>query len=75
MSPGELAVLVVRVVVLGAADRLLVDRMGDGDRRTTTVLACCHDDYALQGTFRHSDLLLLLRARLRSDGLDAGDIA
>src|SRR5512138_1266469 len=33
------------------------------------------DDHALKSTFRHIGLLLLLRALLRGDGLDTGDIA
>src|SRR3954469_4828377 len=52
----ELVVLVVRVVVLGAADRLLVDRMGEAaiDAHHHRLGLLVADDDALKGTFRHS---------------------
>src|SRR5881394_2615962 len=51
----ELVVLVVRVVVLRAADRLLVDRMGEAaivahHHRLGLLVAY---DHALKGSFRH----------------------
>src|SRR4030088_3528188 len=66
----ELVVLVVRVIVFRAADRLLVDRMGEAaidahDNRLGLLVA---DDHALKRTFWHVSPLLLLRALLRGDG-------
>src|ERR671935_1041520 len=51
----ELVVLVVRVVVLRAADRLLVDRMGEAaiDAHHHRLGLLVADDHALKGTFRH----------------------
>src|SRR5437763_10462617 len=50
----ELVVLVMRMVVLGAADRLLVDRVGeaaiDADHNRLGLLVA--DDHALKCTFR-----------------------
>src|ERR1700742_1493769 len=74
----ELVVLVMRVVVLGAADRLLVDRVRKAaiDTNHDGLGLLVADDDALKGTFRHCPgPLLLLRALLRGDGLDTGDVA
>src|SRR6266567_934828 len=51
----ELAVLVVRVVVLRAADRLLVDRMGEAaiDAHHHRLGLLVAHDHALKGSFRH----------------------
>src|SRR5947199_1600576 len=51
----ELVVLVVRVVVLGAADRLLVDRMGEAaiDAHHHRLGLLVADDDTLKLTFRH----------------------
>src|SRR5256885_8097898 len=51
----ELVVLVVRVVVLGAADRLLVDRMGEAaiDAHHHRLGLLVADDHTLKLTFRH----------------------
>src|ERR671935_3158497 len=51
----ELVVLVVRVVVLGAADRLLVDRMGEAaiDAHHHRLGLLVAHDHALEGTVRH----------------------
>src|SRR5919204_1509301 len=51
----ELVVLVVRMVVLRAADRLLVDRMGEAaiDAHHHRLGLLVADDHALKGTFRH----------------------
>src|SRR5215475_9705955 len=51
----ELVVLVVRVIVLRAADRLLVDRMGEAaiDAHHHRLGLLVADDDALKGTFRH----------------------
>src|SRR5689334_14490928 len=52
----ELVVLVVGVVVLGAADRLLVDRVGEAaiDAHHHRLGLLVAHDHALKGTFRHS---------------------
>src|SRR5690349_12579254 len=52
----ELVALVVRMVVLGAADRLLIDRMGETaiDAHNHRLGLLVADDHALQRTFRHS---------------------
>src|SRR3954452_7556879 len=73
----ELVALVVGMVVLRAADRLLVDRVGEAaiDPHHDRLGLLVADDHALKCTFRHVGPLLLLRALLRGDGLDAGDIA
>src|SRR5262245_35357519 len=65
------------MVVLGTADRLLVDRMGEAaiDAHHNRLGLLVADDHALQSTFRHGRSLLLLGARLRGNGLDAGDVA
>src|SRR5471030_3163244 len=73
----ELVVLVVRVVVFRAPNCLLVDRMGKAaihshHYRLGLLVA---DDDTLKSTFWHVGPLLLLRALLRGDGLDAGDVA
>src|SRR6195952_3542186 len=51
----ELVVLVVRVVVLGASDRLLVDRMGEAaiDAHHHRLGLLVAHDHALKGSFRH----------------------
>src|ERR1700730_9764500 len=51
----ELVVLVVRVIVFRAADRLLVDRMGEAaiDAHYHRLGLLVADDHALKGTFRH----------------------
>src|SRR4051812_5541461 len=51
----ELVVLVVRVVVLRAANRLLVDRMGEAaiDAHHHRLGLLVAHDHALKGTFRH----------------------
>src|SRR3981189_2197712 len=51
----ELVVLVVRVIVLGTADRLLVDRMGEAaiDAHHYRLGLLVAHDHALKGTFRH----------------------
>src|SRR5215469_12043029 len=51
----ELVVLVMGVVVLRAADRLLVDRMGEAsiDAHHDRLGLLVADDHALQHTFRH----------------------
>src|SRR5436190_21281703 len=51
----ELAVLVVRVVVLRAADRLLVDRVCEAavDAHHHRLGLLVAHDHALKGTFRH----------------------
>src|SRR5437868_4824626 len=61
----ELTVLVVRVVVLRAADRLLVDRMGEAaiDPHHHRLGLLVADDHALQRTFRHLDPLYFFFAR------------
>src|SRR6201995_565193 len=73
----ELIVLVVGVIVLRAADRLLVDRMGEAaiDAHHHRLGLLVADDATLKRTCRHRCLLLLLGARLRGHGLDTGDIA
>src|SRR6202795_1167784 len=73
----ELVVLVVRVVIFRAANRLLVDRMGEAavDPHHNRLGLLVADDHALKRTFRHVGPLLLFRALLRGDGLDAGDVA
>src|SRR5665213_3106371 len=73
----ELVVLVVRMVVFRGANRLLVDRMGEAaiDAHHHRLGLLVADDHTLKRTFRHVGPLLLLRALLRGDGLDAGDIA
>src|SRR4051812_1695440 len=51
----ELIVLVVRVIVLRAADGLLVDRVGEAtiDAHHDGLRLLVADDHALQSTFRH----------------------
>src|ERR1700730_15172293 len=51
----ELVVLVVRMIVFRAADRLLVDRMGEAaiDAHHHRLGLLVADDHALKGTFRH----------------------
>src|SRR3954468_355423 len=51
----ELVVLVVRVVVLRAANGLLVDRVGEAaiDAHHNRLGLLVADDHALQRTFRH----------------------
>src|SRR5947199_9902135 len=51
----ELVVLIVRVIVLRAADRLLVDRMGEAaiDPHHNRLGLLVADDHALKRTFRH----------------------
>src|ERR1700692_3260813 len=51
----ELVLLVVRVVVLGATDRLLVERMGEAavDAHHNRLVLLVADDDALQSSFRH----------------------
>src|SRR3954468_20344467 len=73
----ELVVLIVRVIVFRAADRLLVDRMGEAaiDAHHNRLGLLVADDHPLQRTFRHVGPLLLRVALLRGDGLDTGDIA
>src|SRR3954452_784170 len=55
----ELVVLVVRVVVLRAADGLLVDRMGEApvDAHHDRLGLLVADDDALKGPFRHVEPL------------------
>src|SRR3954467_593826 len=52
----ELVVLVVRVIVFRAANRLLVDRMGEAavDAHHNRLGLLVADDHALQRTFRHN---------------------
>src|SRR5246127_2911837 len=72
----ELVCLVVRVVIFRAANRLLVDRMGEAaiDAHHHRLGLLVADDHTLKGTFRHREYpLLLLGALLRGNGLDAGD--
>src|SRR4051812_21098769 len=56
----ELVLLVVGVVVLGAADRLLVDRVCEAaiDAHHNRLGLLVADDHALKRTFRHIGLLL-----------------
>src|SRR3569832_1512833 len=73
----ELVALVVGVIVLRAADGLLIDRMREAaiDAHHDRLGLLVADDNALKGPFRHvSCLLLVLGALLRGDGLDAGDV-
>src|SRR5882724_658526 len=51
----ELIVLVMRVIVFRAADRLLVDRMGEAaiDAHHHRLGLLVADDHALKHTFRH----------------------
>src|SRR6201995_1610555 len=51
----ELIVLVVRVIVFRAANRLLVDRMGEAaiDAHHNRLGLLVADDHARKGTFRH----------------------
>src|SRR5215469_14512514 len=55
----ELIVLVMGVIVLRAADRLLVDRMGEAaiDAHHYRLLLLVADDHALKGPFRHGLIL------------------
>src|SRR5436309_16123207 len=80
VASRELIVLVVRMVVLGAADRLLVDRMGEApvDAHHHCLGLLVADDDALESSLRHRLFLLglaLRRALLPGDSLDAGNIA
>src|SRR5437763_3877066 len=52
----ELVVLIVRVIVLRAANRLLVDRMGEAaiDAHHNRLGLLVADDHALERTFWHS---------------------
>src|SRR3954447_16595420 len=62
----ELVVLVVRVVVLGAADRLLVDRVGEAaiDAHHHRLGLLVAHDHALKGTFRHNKASYFFFARV-----------
>src|SRR5438270_2811406 len=73
----DLVVLVVRMIVFRAANRLFVDRMGEAavDAHHYRLGLLVADDHALQRTFWHVGPLFLRVALLRSDGLDAGDVA
>src|SRR6202795_2157073 len=73
----ELVVLLVRVVIFRAANRLLVDRMGKAaiDAHHNRLGLLVADDHTLKRTFWHFKPLLLRVALLRGDGLDAGDVA
>src|SRR5665213_4421378 len=67
----ELVVLVVRVVIFRAANRLLVDRMGEAaiDPHHHGLGLLVADDDTLKRTFWHVGPLLLGVALLRGDGL------
>src|SRR5689334_5600814 len=61
----EFVLLVVRVVVLGAADRLLVDRMGEAaiDAHHHRLGLLVADDHTLKATFRHIEASYFFLAR------------
>src|SRR5689334_411882 len=73
----ELVLLVVRVVVLGTADRLLVDRVRESaiDAHDHGLVLLVADDDALKSSLRHPLSLLLGLALLPGNCLDTGDVA
>src|SRR3954464_3564581 len=61
----EFVLLVVRVIVLGATDRLLVDRVREAaiDAHHHRLGLLVADDHALKGTFRHIEASYFFFAR------------